>query len=115
MPTQAAETAAQEEGVRPYDASDPKQVNEQRKRAGRKRKRQLELIAALMDIAEGREWVYEKLVECHVYAPTFTPGDPHQTSFFEGERRVGLGILADVMAAAEDKFLLMCREAKNRK
>lgn len=115
MPTQAAESVAEEMAEGTFDASDPKQVNESRTKAGRRRKIRLDLISALMDVPEGRAWIYEKLVECHIYAPTFVPTDPHFTAFKEGERHVGLGILADVMAAAEDKFIVMCREAREKK
>lgn len=115
MPTQAQQTIAEEDLQQSFDASDPKQVNERRKKEGRKRKKRLDLIAGLMAIAEGREWIYEKLVECKVYAPTFVPNDPQATAFQEGRRSVGLELLADVMDAAEDSFILMCKEAKTRK
>ena len=115
MPTQPMETVAEELSQQPYDASDPQQVNEARKKAGRKRKSTLEFMEALMAVPEGRAWVYDKLAECHIYSPTFVPNDPYMSAFNEGMRQVGLGILADVMAAAEDRFLEMCKEAKNRK
>lgn len=115
MPTQSAETVANEEVEKPFDASDPKQVNEARKKSGRKKRKRLDMIAGLMDIPEGREWVYEKLAECHVYATTFVPGDTYMSAYQEGRRSVGLELLADVMSAAEDQFIIMCKEAKGRK
>lgn len=95
-----------------YDASDPVQVNEARKKSGRRKKSRLEVIQALMSIPAGRQWIYEKLSECHVYSPTFVVGDPYLSSFKEGERHVGLGILQDVMLASPEQFMKMCNEAK---
>lgn len=97
---------------RPYDASDPEQVNAARKKAGRQKKTRLEVIQALMSLPAGRQWVYEKLTDCHVYGPTFVAGDPYLSAFREGERHVGLGLLQDVMASAPERFLPMCKEAQ---
>lgn len=96
-----------------YDASDPKKVNEARKKAGRQKKQRLDMIAGIMELKVGRAWLQERLsVDCHIYAPSHVIGDPYQTAFRDGERHIGLKLLEDIMTAAPERFMLMCKEAK---
>lgn len=99
----------------PYDASDPVAVNRERKKAARIRRDRLEFVKAMMDLPQGRAWVNDLLVACHMWSPSFTPGDPHATSFKEGERNAASRILADIMAAAPDQYITMVREGKTQK
>lgn len=98
----------------PYDTADPKQVNNARKAEARHRRTRLNVVAGLMDLKEGRAWMYGTLEACHIYQSPFFQGDPHNTSFRCGEHNVGLRLLADVMAAAPKQYVTMCEEAAGR-
>lgn len=99
----------------PYDASDPEQVNEARKKSGRRKSKRLEVIKALMTHKDGREWVYELLERGHIYTTSFTPMDPYATAFKEGERNQANGLLIDVLSAASDEYIVMLKEARESK
>ncbi len=105
---------AREEQQTPYDASDRKQVNAARKKAARKNSKRLEVIKALMQHKDGREWIYELLERGHIYVTSFTPGDPYRSAFNEGERNYANQILIDVTLAAPDEYLMMMRESRER-
>lgn len=97
----------------PYDASDPVQVNNARKTAGRKKKSSMEAVKAIMSLPQCRKWMYTVLEDCHIFQTSFVQGDPHATSFREGERNAGLRILAEVMAAAPKEYAVMLGENKH--
>lgn len=98
----------------PYDTSDPVQVNNARKKSARHRRTDLNVVAGLMDLKEGRAWIYTKLTSCHIFQSPFFQGDPHNTSFRCGEHNIGLQLLADVQAAAPQQYILMIEEAAGR-
>lgn len=106
------ETQALEEQAVPYDASDPKAVNNARKRAARKRVENMSVLKTLMSTKAGREWVYNLLLRCHIYETSFVQGDMQATSFKEGERNIGLSVVSDLMDGCPKEYLVMCNEAK---
>ena len=110
-----AQTEANELAERSYDTSDREQVNAQRRRAGRRRRRHLEVVQSLMGAEAGRAWLYEKLERCHIFQTSFVQGDPHATSFRLGENNIGLQLLADIQDAAPDDYVTMIKEAKQPK
>lgn len=94
----------------PYDAGDPEQVNNARKRAGRERREELEVVKALMNLPAGRRWLYNKLVMCKVFTSPFVPGRDGQTEFFAGMQAMGHLLQDDIMSAAPDLYMAMCTE-----
>lgn len=92
--------------------SDETKVKSRNKRLKAKEEIRLRLIAEFLSTKDGREWMYELLSDCHIYSPSHVPGDPCSTAFREGERNIGLRILADVPT---DYYALMCTEAKAAK
>lgn len=104
-----------EEDDKPFDAADPAVINAARKRAARIRKKRLDFVTAMMSMTEGRLWIYDLLVMCHVAETTHTPGDPYSTAFREGERNVALKILSDISEASPEKYMLMMTEGKSEK
>lgn len=112
MADESAIAEAEFVAERSFDTSSPDAVNKARTRAGRARREQLEVVGGLMDVVQGRAWLYSVLEGCHVFATSFVPGDPHGTSFKEGERNAGLRVLADIMTAAPDKYVDMVKEAR---
>lgn len=98
----------------PYDPSDPDQVNLRRRKAGREAKEKTDFLAEVMARKEGRKWIWSLLSAAHVFSSSVEPNDPHMTYFREGERNGGLRILADVMRAAPDMYVLMQEENNGR-
>ena len=96
----------------PYDTADPAAVNAARKKDARKRRERLDVVAGLMDLKQGRAWMYGWMEACHIFQTSFLAGQPDATAFKEGERNIGLRILADVMAAAPEKYIVMMDEAR---
>lgn len=114
MADEAAIAEAEIAAGTPYDTASPEAVNKARTKAGRAERARLDFVSGVMSLKEGRAWVNEMLTASHIFTPSFVQGDPHATSFREGERNFGLRMLADVMAAAPDQYVTMCREAKGR-
>lgn len=99
----------------PYDAADPKAVNNARKRSVRLRKKRTDFVRAMMDQHQGRMWIYDYLTLGHVAEPTHTPGDPYSTAFREGERNFANKMLQDISESAPDKYMLMMEEGRDEK
>ena len=95
-----------------YDASDPKQVNNARKKAKRIKYNKQEVIKALMGLAEGRIWVNDFLNQTYVHGNPVVQGDPYLTHFNLGQQNVGKILLADVIEACPDEYIRMLQEAK---
>lgn len=100
------------EEEKPYDAADPKRINAERKKVVRQRQKRINFVRQMMRSKDGRLWVYDLLVMGHIASPTFTPGDPHATSFREGERNIINKILADVNEAAPEFYSKMLIEGR---
>lgn len=105
---------AEENAEAQYDAGDPEQVNLARKKAGRRKVNRLRVIEGLMSLPEGRKWMYDLLSRCHIYSTPFVAGDPYGTAFQAGEQNIGQMLLADVVAAAPENYILMCTEGKQK-
>ncbi|MDE2021163.1 MAG: hypothetical protein KGJ13_12580 [Patescibacteria group bacterium] len=94
----------------PYDASDPTQVNNRRRSESRRRAAQKQVLPNLLSTPAGRNWMWDKLEACRVFQTSFDLGDPHATTFNEGQRNIGLMLLADIGAQCPDALVLMMRE-----
>lgn len=94
------------------DTNDPVQVNEARKRAGRKRVSRLHFVQAAMDTPQGRAWFHDFLLSCNMFSSPFSPGASDVTNFRLGEMNVGLRILADIQKVAPKQYLDMLKENK---
>lgn len=93
------------------DLSDATKVKSRNKRLKAKEDLRLVLVARFLESQDARDWMYELLSACHIYAPSHVPGDPCSTAFREGERNIGLRLLADIPTEA---YALMLKEAKER-
>jgi hypothetical protein len=93
-----------------YDASDPVQVGNARKRAGQERREELEMVSALMKLPQGRRWLYNKLVLCKTFTTPFAVGYPDQTAFNAGVQSIGHILQEDIMKAAPDLYWTMIME-----
>ena len=99
-----------------YDAGDPEHVQRAKRRLGRLAKARRDFIAqSLMGTRAGRAYVWELLTFCHVFRTSIVAGDPYGTHVQEGERNVGLKLLADVNEAAPEAYRVMVEEAKENR
>lgn len=98
-------------GDKTFDASDPKAVNESRKRAGRQKRNQLDFVKAMMDLQQGRKYVYDLMESCSIFGNPITQNDPYATYYQLGRQSVGKQLLTDVMNFPE-KYILMMKENK---
>jgi len=93
-----------------YDASDPKQVKERLNQLRVDEAIRDALFRRIMETREGRGWVHALLESAHVWRSSFAL-DALAMAFAEGERNIGLHVLADLMRAAPDQYLVMVKEA----
>lgn len=94
-----------------YDASDEEQVTAARKKGGRNRRSRLEFIQAMMELPEGRKWLWEIMQKCFVFGNPVVQNDSHATYFNLGQQNIGKLILQDVQEFAE-LYVKMVAEAK---
>lgn len=93
------------------NAADPEQVKQAAQKEKTGRARDLNDLRAVLAMREGRRYTWRQLSDCGVFRSSFTG---NSTTFFnEGRRDVGLRLLADVMEAQPEAFLLMQQEAKH--
>lgn len=95
---------------KPFDASNPDQVKERERSAIRREKEHREVLVTLLSTPQGRNWMWEILDSCNVYAQSYAPGNPDVTVFNEGRRSVGNQILAGIMRASPDLVVTLIKE-----
>lgn len=92
-----------------FDASDPKQVRQQKDKATRRRDRQLKALAQFLQNPAGREWFWDQMVRTHMFETDFVAGQSDLSAFKQGERNIGLGMFADMIAASPESYLAMIK------
>lgn len=93
-----------------FNAADESQVKDRRRKDERLRDIELADVKKLMSQREGRRFVWRMLDRAGVFRTSFTG---NSTTFFnEGMRNIGLIVLADVMAACADQYVVMMNESK---
>lgn len=93
-----------------YNAADPEQVQgrartEKQKAAARDR-----AFIALMGSRDGRAFVWNILSRVRIFATSFNQSNA-QTAFNEGERNIGLWLMADINRLCPDQYPVMVKEA----
>lgn len=96
-----------------YNASERKDIRKAEKAAAILLRERLEFVTAMMSSLQGRSWAHDLLTRCHIFQNPFSPS-ALTTAFGCGEMNVGQGILADIMQACPDQYVLMMREANVR-
>jgi hypothetical protein len=99
-----------EPGDLPYDASDPVQVAEAKTAEGRREKRLKQTLVGILSVKDGREWIWELLKTTHMFETSFVQGQPDSSAFREGERNVGLRVMAGIVAADPQAYIVMTKE-----
>ena len=96
-----------------YDASNERHIAIQRRVAKALDESHDSVIHSLMGVADGRAYVYDLLVYCHVFDQPFSP-NALLTAFGCGQLDVGQVILRRIHAICPDDYTLMMREANGR-
>ena len=99
------------EPAEPYDAGEPRHVGKRKRRAQLREDERLAFVTAAMGTPQGRAYFWHLLERAHVFSTSWSP-DASRTAFLEGERNMGLKVLADIQTAAPDQYLTMTKEAK---
>lgn len=95
------------------NAADEAQVKESAKRAERERRREVDDFRRLLAQPEGRRFVWRYLERCGVFRLSWHSGSSHgDVSFREGERNIGLMLLADIENANPHALITMMTEAR---
>lgn len=94
----------------PFNAADPEQVKEAADRAARHEAEERAVLAQVLETRAGRRWIWGHLSRANIFAPSFVAGDPHATSFNEGQRNMGLMMLAQVVRVSPETFGVMQKE-----
>lgn len=115
MSNAPAITEAETVAEKPYDASNPEDVNEGRKRAGRAKREKLEFMQAILQLPQGRKWLYKLLLACEIHRTNFMRGDPSGRDFRDGKSFIGYMLEADAKKADIELFFQMIREAEEKK
>ena len=68
----------------------------------------------IMSEVEGRQWMHNLLLRCHVFSTPFVRGAPDLTSFQCGEQNIGYQTFYDVVTHASAEYVLMMQEANLR-
>lgn len=92
------------------NAADEDQVKEAEVKVKHGRDLELNDIRFVLGTVQGRRMLWRYLAACGVYKSSFTGNS--QTFFLEGQRNIGLLLLADIQDASPEGYLLMMQEAK---
>lgn len=91
-----------------YNAANPEHVAKAKREQESERERELNDVRHVMSSKEGRRFFdrYQRL--CHVHETSFTGNN---TTFFnEGERNIGVRMLADVNEACPELYIQLLNE-----
>lgn len=97
----------------PDNAADRKDIRRREKEAKIATAQRAQVVHQIMSTVQGREWMWSKLAEARVFHQTFT-GDALQSAFNEGQRALGLSMLAEVMLSCPDQYIQAQRESNER-
>jgi len=92
-----------------YDANDSEQINKARKKAGRAKHDDLEIVKAIMELPTGRAWFYRLLGRCGTFtAPAYNTD--HETNRAIGRQMIGHIIQEDIMKTSPENYWIMIKE-----
>lgn len=94
------------------NAADGQQVKDADRKIRYGRKQELSDVRNILENDYGRRFVWRYLGMCRVFESSWAPSAA--IHFYEGQRDIGLKILADVTEADDEALIRMMREAKER-
>lgn len=93
-----------------YNAGDEDHVAARAQGAKEREAQRRDGLRKIMADPACRLWLYDLLETCGVFQSSFTGNS--ETFMREGQRNVGLRIMADVHRDHDEAYVKMCREAK---
>lgn len=97
----------------PFDASNRRHVGKRKRTSRLFRDEHLLFLGAAMGHPQGRAFLHDLLAFCRVWKISHVIGDPYETAFLEGQRNIGLRVLAGIQAChGADQYITMIKEAK---
>lgn len=100
--------------TKPFDSGDQHQVDTRAKRLKVVAQSADQEFARMMEAPAFRAFVWKLLGRCHVYETSADVTNANNTFFREGERNIGLGLMADVLRLAPEQYQTMAAEAAKR-
>lgn len=94
------------------NAADETQVKKASSKVKSLREKQLNDVRFILSDVQGRRFLYRYLEEAGVFKSSFTGSS--ETFFNEGQRNIGLKLLADITEADVEAFVKMMAEAKKK-
>lgn len=101
------------QGEEGYDAGDVRHVRQSRNSEKLAEKQRAAVIIGLMDIGEGRKWLWDFLAGCGMYETPFSESDLRM-AYNAGRGDVGRRLLADIVQFAPDQYVLMIKENQKK-
>lgn len=96
-----------------HNTADRKSIRKAEKQARQSELARGEFIKWMMESTNGRQWVNDLLISCHIFHNPMNDSD-RWTSFALGEMNIGQRILADIMLFCPDQYVIMQRESVER-
>lgn len=93
----------------PIDLGDPENVKELARNAKGREAIKRTVLRNIMGSKSGRGWMFELLATCHVYETSFS-ANALNMAYSEGERNIGLRLVASLAEACPERYLEMMRE-----
>ena len=91
--------------------SDETEIKKNREKNNRVDEKYNDDVKNLLNMPSGRRFIWMQLVRCGIYEESAVSSGSW-TYYNEGKRAIGLQILADIMKADDEKYLVMIRENK---
>lgn len=96
------------------NAADPEKVAKHNREAEDAKDEQLQDMALVLSTRPGRRLIWRYLSETGIFTTSFN-NSGSITAFNEGQRSVGLRLLAEVNEAAPEQYMVMLKESKEKK
>lgn len=90
------------------NASDEQQIANSKQKEKLSREKELNDLRFLLSTDQGRRFVWRYLEICGVYKSSFTGSS--ETFFLEGQRNIGLKLIADIMDADPEAYIKMQKQ-----
>jgi hypothetical protein len=94
------------------NAADESEVNKAREKEKFGRDAELADMQHVLNSIQGRRLLWRYLETCGIYKSSFTGSS--ETFYLEGQRNIGLKLLADITEASPESYMLMMKEQKQR-
>ncbi len=92
-----------------FNAGDKASVKRKKMASERLAREKKALLESIMQFQQGRRWIKELLVACHCFQTSFSK-NALEMAFAEGQRNIGLQLLADITASCPEQYVVMLQE-----